>query len=776
MIIESHFIPLHIVFPAKERARLLEVLFKILAEKKYFDHMHAMNKEGVAGLCIHYNSVVINNDEMLDIIKQAGAKIASGYKQQSIKVYGIHSDACAERIEKKLASLNGVYNIAVSAATGRLFIEYDSDSLELAVVWSALKSLGYSGKRQHKSVLLLLDNKQLTGSVVSGLALLITCYSSYIVKNNFVADIFLGFAYTVGLIPMLKSSLRAIFARRITVSLLMLLAALGAGFLGKWFEGALLLFLFGLGHGLEHMAMDKAKAAVKALTKIVPKYASLKQGDVIQSRLVSELKIGDIVVVKAGEMLPCDGVVLSGNSAVDQAAITGESMPLDKSINDDVFAGTINGSGILHVEVRKLAVDSTLNKMINIIVSADAEKSQAQHFTERFAKIFVPTILCIVVMIIFLPPLLFGLSWHDSLYKAIICLVAASPCALAIGTPAAVLSAVARSAKLGAIVKGGVQLERLAMVKVIAVDKTGTLTTGEPVVQGVIPFVDISENDILQVAASIEQSCFHPLARAIVHKAQQRGLSLDLAHDVIEVFGKGMRGDIAGKRVAVGSVLLLPNMGDELKNRYNEIQSQGLTTVLVAKDDEVLGVITISEDIRHNASSFVSKLAKCGIVETIMLTGDSFSVATKVAAQVGIKKVIASLLPENKVAEITKLKGEYNGKVAMLGDGVNDAPAMSSALVGIAMGGAGSDVALDVADIVLMQDNLGLLPEIIALSKRTAWVIKQNIFASLSSIVFLVAAAIFGAINLASAVFIHESISVLVVLNGLRMLRFKAKI
>jgi Zn2+/Cd2+-exporting ATPase len=776
MIIESNFVPLHIVFPAKERDRLLEVLFRILAEKKYFDHMHAMHKEGVAGMCVHYNSAVIKNAEMLDIIKQACAKIVSGYKQQSIKVYGMHGDDCAERIEKKLAALNGVYNITVSFTKGRLFIEYDSDSLELAVIWGALKALGYSGKKQHKSMLMLLDNKQLVFSIIAGFALLIACYSSYVIMNDFVSNIFLGVAYVLGLIPMLKHSVRAVLSLRINVSLLMLLAAIGAGFLGKWFEGSLLLFLFGLGHGLEHMAMDKAKDAVKTLTKIVPKYASLKQGDVIQKKLVSELVVGDIVVIKAGEMVPCDGVVLSGNSAVDQAAITGESMPLDKTVNDDVFAGTINGNGILHVEVMKLTADSTLSKMINIIVSADAEKSQAQHFTEKFAKIFVPTILFIVLMIMLVPPLVFGLSWYDSLYKAIICLVAASPCALAIGTPAAVLSAVARSAKMGAIVKGGVQLERLAMVTAIAIDKTGTLTTGEPVVQSIIPFADISENDILQVAASVEQSCFHPLARAIVHRAQQQSVVLDLVHDAVEIFGKGMAGFIAGKQVVVGSVLLLPNMSAQLKKRYDEIQNQGLTTVLVAKDGKALGVITISDDIRHNAHRFIGKITKCGVAEVIMLTGDNLSVATKVASELGIKKVVASLLPENKVAEIIRLKAQHNGKVAMLGDGVNDAPAMSSALVGIAMGGAGSDVALDVADIVLMQDDLALLPEIIALSKRTAWIIKQNIFAALSSIVFLVAAAIFGAINLASAVFIHESMSVLVVLNGLRMLRFKAKL
>ena len=776
MIIESHFIPLYIVFPARERDKLLGFLFKTLAEREYFDHMHAMHKEGVAGMCIHYNSTAIKSDEILAIVKEAGAKVASGYKQQSLKVYGMHNNICAQQIEKKLSALHGMYNVTASLAKGRVFVEYDSDSLNLSAIWDAINSLGYSGKNQHKSTILLLDNKQLACSILAGFALLIAGYSSYIIMNDVVCDVFLGIAYVLGLIPMLRPSVKAIVALRVSTSLLMLLAAIGAGFLGKWFEGALLLCLFGLGHGLEHMAMDKAKAAVKSLTKIVPKYASVKQGSAIESKLVSELTVGDIVVVKAGEMVPCDGVVLSGSSAVDQASITGESMSVDKEAGDDVFAGTINGNGILHIEVTKLAAESTLSKMINIIVSADAEKSQAQHFTERFAKIFVPTILGIVLMIMLLPPLLLGMDWHDSLYKAIICLVAASPCALAIGTPAAVLSAIARSAKLGAIVKGGVQLERLAMVSAMAIDKTGTLTTGEPIVESIIPFADISEAEILQLAASVGQSCFHPLARALVHEAQQKQLSLDLVSDAVEIFGKGMHGIVAGKKVVIGNMLLLPNVSADTKQRYHEIQQQGVTTVVVAREGEVLGVVTISDSVRHNAHNFISKLTQSGIRETIMLTGDNLSVATKVAAKVGIKKLVAELLPEKKVAEIARLKAEYNGRVAMLGDGVNDAPAMSSALVGIAMGGAGSDVALDVADIVLMQDNLALLPEIILLSKRTTWVIKQNIFAALSSIVFLVAAAIFGSINLTSAVFIHESMSVLVVLNGLRMLRFKAKV
>lgn len=776
MIIESHFISLRVVFPSRDRDKLLEFLFKILAEKQYFDHMHAMHKEGVAGMCIHYNSSVIKSNEMIDIVKQVGAKVVNGYRQQSIKVYGINSNFCAEKIEKKLSALSGLYNVTVSPAKGRVFIEYDSDTLKLDDIWVALNDLGYSGKKQHKSTVLFMDNKNLACSLLSGFSLLVAGYCSYVTNSSIVCELALSSAFILGLIPVLRPSIRAIRAMRVSVSLLMLLAAMGAGFLGKWFEGALLLFLFGLGHGLEHMAMDKAKAAVKTLTKIVPKYASVKIGDVIESKLASELALGDVVVVKAGEMVPCDGIIISGSSAIDQSSITGESMPVDKEVEDEVFAGTINGSGILHIEVMKLAEDSTLSKMINIILSADAEKSQSQHFTEKFARIFVPSILGIVLMIMILPPLCLGMDWHDSLYKAIICLVAASPCALAIGTPAAVLSALARSAKLGAIVKGGVQLERLAMVDVMAIDKTGTLTTGEPVVESIISFSGASETDILQLAASVEQSCFHPLARAIVHKAQEQRLELDLVTDAAEFFGKGIKGVVNGNKVSVGSMLLLSTVSPEVESRYQEIQQLGLTTVVVARNDEVLGAITISDQVRHNAQSFISKITTVGVKEIVMLTGDNLSVATKVADKIGIKKLVAGLLPEKKVLEISRLKEQYSGRVAMLGDGVNDAPAMSSALVGIAMGGAGSDIALDVADVVLMQDNLELLPEIIVLSKRTVWVIKQNIFAALSSIVFLVAAAIFGSINLATAVFIHESISVLVVLNGLRMLRFNARI
>ena len=580
-------------------------------------------------------------------------------------------------------------------------------------------------------------------------------------------------AYAFGGFFTVRDAAQSLWAKRIDIDILMLVAALGAAALGDWAEGALLLFLFSLGHALEHSAMDRARQAIEALAELAPKTALVRRDGAEVEVSVEELLRGDVAIVKPGQRLPADGTITEGNSGVDQSPVTGESVPVDKGPRDAVFAGTVNGDGVLFVEVTKLATEGTLARMVRLVSDAQTQKSPTQQFTDRIERVFVPVVLIGAGLLIAVPPL-FGVPFAESFYRAMAVLVAASPCALAIGTPAAVLSAVARAAQLGVLIKGGAHLENLGRLTAMAFDKTGTITGGKPRLTDIVAF-GATEDEVLALAAALESRSSHPLAQAIVAAASERGLCWDEPADVEAVNGKGIRATLGARRIEIGNLKLFAGdaISAEGAAEVERLEFVGRTAMLVRANGRFAGVVGLMDTPRTGVAAVLAELRSLGITKTVMLTGDNERVARAVAEAVGLEDVRASLLPEDKIAAVASLVEQY-GRAAMVGDGANDAPALARATVGIAMGGAGTDVALEAADVVLMSDDLSKLPFAVGLSCAARAVIHQNLFISLGAVAFLIPATLFGWAGLGIAVLIHEGSTIVVAFNALRLLAYPA--
>ncbi|WP_418604311.1 heavy metal translocating P-type ATPase [Hwangdonia sp.] len=575
------------------------------------------------------------------------------------------------------------------------------------------------------------------------------------------------------------------------IDFLMIAAAAGAAYIGSWAEGALLLFLFSLGHALEHFAMNKAKKSIEALNELSPKTAHIKKNGKLIKVAIDDLKINDIIVVKPHTKIAADGVVISGSSCVNQAPITGESIPVDKTPientthlpefntidkNHVVYTGTINGDNVLEILVLKLSKDSTVSRLIKMVRDVETQKSPTQQLTKKFEKWYVPIVILVVFLLCFAYVIL-DESFETSLYRAITVLVAASPCALAISTPSAVLSGVARAAQKGILIKGGKALEDLGEITTIAFDKTGTLTEGKPKLTHVIPLNDFDETAFVKLVLNVESLSNHPLAKAISKdiKTQYNIESQNKASHVNAIQGKGIRAIYLNEEVFIGNVKLMEDagikVGKTVISKMKNLLENGHTVMLVAFKNEVIGLISVMDLPRKTAATTLIRLKKIGIKRMIMLTGDHQNVGNAIAKQIGLTDVKGNLLPEDKVSEIQKLI-EQNKKVAMVGDGVNDAPAMALSTVSIAMGAAGSDVALETADVALMSDKIEKLPYAIALSRKSKQIIKQNILISLGVVIVLVPVTILGLTNIGLAVAFHEGSTIVVVLNALRLLRY----
>lgn len=600
-----------------------------------------------------------------------------------------------------------------------------------------------------------------------------------------------GLAFFFGAFFTVQEAFASVRQGRFEIDFLMLVSAAGAAALGEVAEGALLLFLFSVGHALEGYAMGRARRAIEALAELAPKTALVRRGgtgDTVEVP-VADLRVGDIVVVRPNMRLAADGFVVAGTSSIDQAPVTGESVPVDKSPVADVaaaaaapelidaaarvFAGTINGAGALEIQVTRLASDSTLARVVRLVAEAQTKTTSTQRFTDRFQRIFVPTILVGVVVLLF-AGLVVDEPFTATVYRALAVLVAASPCALAIATPSAVLAAVARAARAGILIKGGAALEELGRVEVLAFDKTGTLTEGRPRIADVVAAAGVDETELLTIAVAVEEQSDHPLAAAIVRDGRERlaGAVVPRAADVRALIGRGIAGSVDGVEVRIGKSELFTDAAQrpptDLAAEIDRLEQAGRTTMLVRAGERWLGAIGLMDVPRPEASRVVERLGEVGIGNTVMLSGDNQRVADAVAAEVGVAYARGDLMPEDKVAEIAALRQRY-GRVGMVGDGVNDAPAMAGASVGIAMGAAGSDVALETADVALMADDLTALPFAVTLSRRSARVIKQNLWASLGIVAVLIPATIFG-LGIGPAVLIHEGSTLIVVANALRLL------
>jgi Cd2+/Zn2+-exporting ATPase len=754
-----------------ERDACVGRLIKLL-QAEGMEWVHVVRKDGAARLCLHYDPQRFSVSRIRELAQVAGARMVNRYRHENLRIDGMDCPTCATVIEHALQRTEGVLEASVSYAAERLRLEYDSDKIERAAIIRRIEALGYSVLAEGHEAGWFAEHRELIFSGVAGLLLLAGWLTGRAgLPTSLSLGLLLG-AYAAGGFYTLRDAWQGLRARRFDIDTLMIVAAAGAAALGAWAEGALLLFLFSLGHALEHLAMDRARAAIEALAQLAPRTALVqRRGAEIEVR-VEDLLRGDRVIVKPGSRLPADGRILSGSSAVDQSPLTGESMPVDKQADDPVFAGTVNGEGALIIEVTRLARESTLSRMVEMVAEAQTQKSPTQRFTDRFERVFVPAVLIGAGLLIVLPPLL-GYPFTESFYRAMAVLVAASPCALAITTPSAVLAGIARAARGGVLIKGGAHLENLGSLTAIAFDKTGTLTVGKPQVTEVVA-VEGSEDELLKMTAAVEARSAHPLAQAVVAEAKRRGLVWNEAAEVEAITGQGLRARLDGRKVAVGNAKLFTGevLPEALRQHDERLAGVGSTTMLVQVDGRFLGVLALADTPRAGARAVLARLHEIGIRKAIMLTGDNERVGRAIGDAVGIDEVQTSLMPEDKVRTVEELATRH-GQVAMVGDGVNDAPAMARATVGIAMGGAGTDVALETADVALMADDLAKLPFAVALSRASKRIIRQNLWVSLGVVALLIPATLAGFAGIGVAVAIHEGSTLVVVINALRLLAYE---
>ncbi|MBO6620371.1 MAG: heavy metal translocating P-type ATPase [Balneola sp.] len=825
-------IPLLLPEVPDEKDQCVQKLIQHLNDKKGLEKVHVADKteDGVPQLCFHYNPELISIDRIQTLAEQSGAEITQKFGHKLIEVDGIRHTRHARNIEHNLQGIEGILEISISAS-GMVRVEFDTTKLDEAAILKTLKNKGLDVLETHVSAELFLEkieetkkgedqkedkkdhgheegedhehshggifgkNTELIFSIICGALLGIGFGLSYVdaLPSWVSLALYIG-AYFFGGYFTAKEAIQTVAKGGFEIDFLMLVAAIGAAILGEWAEGALLLFLFSMGHALEHYAMNKARKSIKALAELAPKTALLKRNGKTEEVGIEELSIGDIIVVKPNSKISADGVVVSGQSSVNQAPITGESVPVDKepvdnpekdwSQEDDIkdenraFSGTINGNNTLEIKVTKVAKDSTLSRLVKLVNEAQTQKSPTQRLTDKFEKYFVPAVLVLVVVLNF-AFLVLDETFSESFYRAMAVLVAASPCALAIATPSAVLSGVARAAKSGVLIKGGRPLEDLGVLTALAFDKTGTLTEGKPKLTKVIPLGDINEDELLKIAVAVENLSDHPLAKAVVRDGKERldGADIPEAKDLEAVLGKGIKASLGEDKVYIGNLELFESLDDkkpenETEEKVKSLESAGNTTMLIRQNDKYIGIIALMDTPRKEAKKTLERLKEIGIKRMIMLTGDNQKVADAVAKEIGLTDAWGSLLPEEKVEAIKELR-EKESKVAMVGDGVNDAPAMANSTVGIAMGAAGSDVALETADIALMADKLETLPFAIGLSRKAKGIIKQNLWVSLGIVALLIPATVFSFANIGIAVLIHEGSTLVVVFNALRLLAYK---
>lgn len=794
----------------------VERLTRSLQDRKGVHRVHVVPAENGTPdrLCIHYDPEAMSLPRIRQRAKSLGTEITDRYGHLVWTVEGLVHPRRARTIAKRLRQIDGVVEAEASAAE-QIRVEFNRSTIEEPAIREALRDMGVRvrgdvldarrlgakdggevGEHAHEETDghdhggLFGERTELIFSIIAGVCVavgfglsFVDGVSTWVPWGLYVGGYGFGGYYTV------REAVDTIRVGDFEVDFLMLVAAVGAAALGKWLEGAFLLFLFSLGHALEHYAMGRARHAIESLAELPPDTALVRRDGTEQEVPVEELSVADTVIVKPNERIPADGFVTAGTSAVNQAPVTGESVPVDKApvaapdaVDDPsnlraahrVYAGTINGSGALTVRVTRRAHESTISRVVQMVTEAEAEKSPTERFTDRFERIFVPAVLGLAGLLLFAwVPL--DETFAESFYRAMAVLVAASPCALAIATPSAVLSGLARAGQNGVLVKGGGPLEQLGRLGAVAFDKTGTLTEGAPRVTDVWAYDDTEAADLLRTAAAVEQLSDHPLAEAVVRYGDEHlDGEPDVAHDLESVTGRGVRATVDGRPVYVGKDALFdeidgPPLPDALRKTVESLESEGRTTMVVRKGETDLGVIGLADTPREGAADVIDQLRRIGIRRMVMISGDNQRVVDAVANELSIDEARGDLLPDDKVEAVQALRQE--GDVAMVGDGVNDAPAMANATVGIAMGAAGSDVALETADVALMADNLSPLPFAVGLSRQTRRVIQQNLWMALGMVAVLVPATILG-LQIGPAVVLHEGSTLLVVGNALRLLRY----
>jgi Zn2+/Cd2+-exporting ATPase len=693
------------------------------------------------------------------------------HAESTFRIEGMDCHEEVAILERRLKRLSGLEALDADVVGQRLRIKYDAAKISADAIAEAVAQTGMRAWLEHEQPAPARTGWRRSLVVGSGILLLVGL-GLQLASTVVPAWPFLALSVVLGGVPTARRAIVSVQARHLDIHVLMVVAVIGAVVIQEWSEAASVVFLFALAQLLEAGAMERARGAIRALMELAPADALVRRADGSRRVAIDDVAIGDIVLVGPGEKIPVDGVVTAGSSHVNQAPVTGESLPSEKRVGDDVFAGTINGRGALDVEVTRLRRDSTLARVIHLVEQAQAQRAPSQTFVDRFARIYTPIVLSLAVLIAIVPPL-FGGAWDVWFYRALVLLVISCPCALVISTPVSIVSALAAAARKGVLIKGGAHLERLAAVTCVAFDKTGTLTKGTLRVQSVVVFSTAHEDDIRRWAAAVESRSEHPIGRAIIADADARELDLPTASHFVAFPGRGAEAIVDGARILLGSYRAFVD-GDlvnaDVRNAVDAISAAGSTAVLVARDGVTVGAISVSDEMRNGAPEALDVLRSQGIRRIAMLTGDRAAAAKAFATAAGVDEVRAELLPEDKVANVAELRRAH-GPVAMIGDGVNDAPALAAADVGIAMGAAGTDVALETADVALMADELGKIPYAVRLSRATTRNIRANIaFSILLKAAFLVL-AVTGAATLWMAVAADMGASLLVIANALRLLR-----
>ncbi|WP_435528081.1 heavy metal translocating P-type ATPase [Microbacterium aurantiacum] len=600
--------------------------------------------------------------------------------------------------------------------------------------------------------------------LVAGLVVEWTIHSEPVALALFWGAILIGGVYP------LRSAIRAVRHKRLTITVLLVVATIGAIALGVIEEAAMLVVIFSLGEAMEAYATDKARGSISALMELAPPTANrLNDDGATKTVAVEELHPGDVVLVRPGERLPTDGAVIDGASWVDASPVTGESVPVEATAGTEVFGGSLNGNGVLRIEVTKEYYDTVLARVIEQVEEAQANRSGAERFADKFGAVYTPAMFALAIAVALVLPLL-GFEWREAIYRALVVLVVSCSCALIISVPVSVVTAIARGARDGILIKGGIYLERLADIKAVAFDKTGTLTRGRPTLAQVTPLDGISEDEALTLAAAVETGSEHPIATAIVAGARDRGLTIPAVQDARALPGAGMEATLDGRTLHIGRPTDEDRTDGTAGPALAHAEAEGCTAVVLRDDTRPLAVVAVADQLRPEAQSTITELRELGIKHILMLTGDNATVAKTTAAALGLDDYRAELLPEDKSDAVRELRERY-GVIAMVGDGVNDAPALANADLAIAMGAAGTDVALETADVALMADELDRLPAAIRLSRRARNNIKINIALSLTVVAILIVAGLAGWMSLTTGLLLNEGSAALIILNGLRMLR-----
>lgn len=698
-------------------------------------------------------------------------------EMKTYRVQGFTCTNCAAIFESNVKGLPGVEDAKVNFGASKVYVKGDAtiEELEKAGAFENLKIRDEKEQKVEREP--FWKQKENIKVYISVVLLVISWFlGEQYGEEHILPTIGYAASILIGGYSLFIKGFKNLSRLKFDMNTLMTIAILGAAVIGEWGEGAMVVILFAISEALERYSMDKARQSIESLMDIAPKEALIRRGTEEMMVHVEDIQVGDIMIVKPGQKLAMDGTVIKGTSTLNQAAITGESVPVTKTINDEVFAGTLNEEGLLEVKVTKRVEDTTLSKIIHLVEEAQAERAPSQAFVDKFAKYYTPAIVILAALIAVLPPL-FGGDWSEWIYQGLAILVVGCPCALVVSTPVAVVTAIGNAAKNGVLIKGGIHLEETGHLKAIAFDKTGTLTKGIPAVTDIVTF-DGNENELLTITAAIENGSKHPLASAIMRKAEENGLNFKgiVVEEFQSITGKGVKAQVNNEMYYVGS----PNLFEEtLRNgietsiteNITRMQTQGKTVMVLGTEKEILSLIAVADEMRESSKEVISKLNHMG-VETVMLTGDNQRTAEAIGKQVGVSDIKADLLPEDKLNFIKKLR-EKHQSVAMVGDGVNDAPALAASSVGVAMGGAGTDTALETADIALMSDDLSKLPYTIKLSRKALVIIKQNITFSLAIKLVALLLVMPGWLTLWIAIFADMGATLLVTLNSLRLLRVK---